>query len=72
MASVDHVNAPLLWDKGTAAAFSWLYQELTTYIPYCVETARIQPLLTADRHSTSQASFPPQPHFPIFPAIVME
>jgi len=60
VASVDHVNAPLLWDKGTAAHFNWIYQELTTFVPYCVETARTQPLLTSDRQP------PPPPPLDIF------
>lgn len=45
VASIDHVNAPLLWDKCAAARFNWLYQELTTFMPYNVETLSLQPLL---------------------------
>lgn len=45
IASMDHINAPLLWDKRTATNFNWVYQELTTFVPYNQETKGIQPLL---------------------------
>ena len=49
IASVDHVNAPLLWDKRTAARFNWLYQDLSTFAPYNLETVHMQPLLYSSR-----------------------
>ena len=39
IASVDHVNAPLLWSKREAARFNWVWQEATTFAPYAVETS---------------------------------
>ena len=48
-ASVDHVNAPLLWDKRTAAHFSWVFEELTTFVPYMHETNGIKALLCSAR-----------------------
>ena len=34
VASMDHVNTPLLWDKQMAARFDWLYFDVTNYTPY--------------------------------------
>ena len=45
IASVDHVNAPLLWDKRTATNFNWVYHDLTTFVPYPRETAGSHTLL---------------------------
>ncbi|KAG5455674.1 MAG: origin recognition complex, subunit 2, partial [Olpidium bornovanus] len=38
IASVDHVNAPLLWDTVKAARFNWLWHDATTFRPYAAET----------------------------------
>ncbi|KAJ3250288.1 Origin recognition complex subunit 2 [Chytriomyces hyalinus] len=38
VATVDHINAPLLWDRSTADAFHWLWKDVTTYEPYFEET----------------------------------
>ncbi|KAK9852112.1 hypothetical protein WJX84_009660 [Apatococcus fuscideae] len=48
IASMDHVNAPLLWDRQAAAGFNWLYQDLTTFAPYWAEVAHM-PSLFAER-----------------------
>lgn len=53
VASVDHVNAPLLWSKREAARFNWVWQEATTFAPYSVETAHLPQLLASkgeERH----------------------
>lgn len=39
IASIDHLNAPLLWDATMAARFNWLWHDLTTFEPYIAETA---------------------------------
>ena len=39
VASFDHVNTPLLWDKRLAARFNWLWHDVTTYAPYTAEVA---------------------------------
>lgn len=46
LASVDHVGAAALWDKGTAALFRWCWQHAATYAPYELETLDLPPLLT--------------------------
>lgn len=49
LASVDHVNAALLWDKRTADRFNWLHFDATTYAPYAAETREIPSLLLGRR-----------------------
>ena len=48
IASVDHVNAPLLWSKREAARFNWVWRKATTFAPYAVETS-FAPQLLASR-----------------------
>lgn len=38
VASIDHVNAPLLWDGVTYSRFSWAWIRADTFIPYQLET----------------------------------
>lgn len=39
IASMDHVNAPLLWDKKMVhTQFNWIYHHVPTFAPYKVET----------------------------------
>lgn len=49
VASMDHVNTPLLWDKQMAARFDWLYFDVTNYTPYYFETANVPSLLIGRR-----------------------
>lgn len=57
IASVDHVNSCLLWDKRTAARFNWLYFDVTTYAPYTIEAQEMPSLLIGRR------CVPPLTHF---------
>lgn len=54
LASIDHLNAPLLWDRGMLENFSWLRIEIPTYQPYSAETAFEASLVTGDQ-STQRA-----------------
>jgi origin recognition complex subunit 2 len=47
VASVDHVNAALLWNSRVAAAFNWLWVHGTTYAAYNAETANVAPIITS-------------------------
>lgn len=47
VASVDHVNAALLWNSRVAAAFNWLWVDGTTYAGYDAETAHVAPIITS-------------------------
>lgn len=47
VASVDHVNAALLWNSRVAAAFNWLWVDGTTYAGYEAETAHVAPIITS-------------------------
>ncbi len=49
LASADHVNAGLLWDKRTAARFNWLHVDATTYAPYAAEAREAPSLLVGRR-----------------------
>jgi hypothetical protein len=48
LASIDHVNAALLWDNRTAAAFRWLWLDVTSYAAYKAETSSALPILTSE------------------------
>ncbi|KAJ3183432.1 Origin recognition complex subunit 2 [Geranomyces variabilis] len=39
IASIDHINAPLLWDNVLAARYSWVWHDVATFAPYAAETA---------------------------------
>jgi len=45
VASCDHVNAPLLWDKMAAARLRWAWECCHTYAPLLRETRGAPPLL---------------------------
>uniref|UniRef100_H3B313 Origin recognition complex subunit 2 n=1 Tax=Latimeria chalumnae TaxID=7897 RepID=H3B313_LATCH len=39
LASLDHINAPLMWDQSKLSLFNWLWYETTTYKAYVEETS---------------------------------
>ncbi|KAL6423821.1 hypothetical protein ACFW04_010343 [Cataglyphis niger] len=45
IASVDHINAPLLWDHVKRAKFNFYWWDATTFLPYQAETAYENSLL---------------------------
>ncbi|XP_067287117.1 origin recognition complex subunit 2 isoform X2 [Pseudorasbora parva] len=45
LASIDHINAPLIWDQAKMSMFNWLWYETTTYLPYSEETSYENSLL---------------------------
>ncbi|KAG5852475.1 origin recognition complex subunit 2 [Anguilla rostrata] len=45
LASIDHINAPLVWDQPTMSLFNWIWYETTTYLPYFQETSYENSLL---------------------------
>ncbi|XP_036400591.1 origin recognition complex subunit 2 isoform X1 [Megalops cyprinoides] len=45
LASIDHINAPLVWDQSKMSQFNWLWYETTTYLPYVEETSYENSLL---------------------------
>ncbi|KAJ3108041.1 Origin recognition complex subunit 2 [Physocladia obscura] len=38
VATIDHINAPLLWDRAAADIYRWLWKDVTTYDGYWEET----------------------------------
>ncbi|MCJ8737486.1 hypothetical protein PDJAM_G00024550 [Pangasius djambal] len=45
LASIDHINAPLVWDHSKMCVFNWLWYETTTFLPYAEETSYENSLL---------------------------
>ncbi|XP_063788925.1 origin recognition complex subunit 2 [Pseudophryne corroboree] len=45
IASIDHINAPLMWDQSKQSLYNWLWYETTTYSPYIEETSYENSLL---------------------------
>ncbi|KAJ2077394.1 Origin recognition complex subunit 2 [Coemansia sp. RSA 988] len=39
LASIDHIEAPLIWDSSTITRFNWVWHDLTTFEHYAVETS---------------------------------
>ncbi|KAJ1910015.1 Origin recognition complex subunit 2 [Tieghemiomyces parasiticus] len=39
IASVDHIQSPLLWDAVRLAQYRWVWHDLTTFEPYTTETS---------------------------------
>eukprot|EP00854_Cymbomonas_tetramitiformis_P006021 gene6021-7235_t len=59
VASLDHVNAPLLWDRHTTALFNWVWHHVPTFSPYTLETLYMAPVLgkqTEQRHVRGAAT----------------
>ncbi|KAJ3300625.1 Origin recognition complex subunit 2 [Borealophlyctis nickersoniae] len=49
IASVDHINAPMLWDNVKSARFGWAWHDLTTFEGYAVETTFEDSLMAGTR-----------------------
>lgn len=45
LASIDHINAPLVWDHSKMSLFNWLWYETTSFLPYTEETSYENSLL---------------------------
>lgn len=45
LASIDHINAPLIWDQERSSTFRWLWYDVTTFDPYADETSYENSLL---------------------------
>lgn len=56
IASVDHVNASLLWDLQTRDRFSWVWYNVTNFEPYTIEVAHlgISSLLLGNHQESSK------------------
>ncbi|KAI0215829.1 Origin recognition complex subunit 2 [Lamellibrachia satsuma] len=56
VASIDHINAPLMWDQMTASRFNWAWYDATTYAPYSEETSYENSLLVQQTGSLALSS----------------
>lgn len=45
LASIDHINAPLMWDQKMLSQYNWLWFDTSTYEPYTWEGAYEKSLL---------------------------
>ncbi|KAG8432685.1 hypothetical protein GDO86_017070 [Hymenochirus boettgeri] len=45
LASVDHINAPIMWDQTKQSLYNWLWYETTTFSSYAEETSYENSLL---------------------------
>ncbi|KAK9376832.1 origin recognition complex subunit 2-domain-containing protein [Lipomyces chichibuensis] len=44
IATVDHINAPMLWDSAKLSSFKFIWHDATTFAPYTAETSFFDPL----------------------------
>lgn len=56
IASIDHLNAPLMWDHVKQSLYNWLWYETTTYSPYTEETSYENSLLVKQSGSLTLSS----------------
>ncbi|XP_004674887.1 PREDICTED: origin recognition complex subunit 2 [Condylura cristata] len=54
--SIDHLNAPLMWDHAKQSLYNWLWYETTTYSPYTEETSYENSLLVKQSGSLPLSS----------------
>ncbi|NWY76461.1 ORC2 protein, partial [Erithacus rubecula] len=56
IASIDHINAPLMWDQAKLSLYNWLWYETTTFNPYVEETSYENSLLVQQTGSLALSS----------------
>uniref|UniRef100_K7F8T3 Origin recognition complex subunit 2 n=1 Tax=Pelodiscus sinensis TaxID=13735 RepID=K7F8T3_PELSI len=56
IASIDHINAPLMWDQAKQSLYNWLWFETTTFSPYLEETSYENSLLVQQSGSLALSS----------------
>ena len=56
IASVDHINAALLWDQTKLSGFNWVWHDVTTFEPYREETSYENSLLVRQSGSLALSS----------------
>ncbi|NXX28262.1 ORC2 protein, partial [Nicator chloris] len=56
IASIDHINAPLMWDQAKLCLYNWLWYETTTFNPYVEETSYENSLLVQESGSLALSS----------------
>ena len=56
IASVDHLNAPLLWDEIITSRYNWIWHDATTFERYTAETSYENSLLIKQSSSLAMSS----------------
>ncbi|KAL4706627.1 hypothetical protein ACJJTC_009039 [Scirpophaga incertulas] len=46
IATIDHINAPLLWDNSKLCKFKFIWWDVTTFMPYAEETSFENSIMT--------------------------
>jgi len=45
-ASIDHINAPNLWNQGESMRFNWVWHDVTNYQNYMAELKHDEPIMS--------------------------
>eukprot|EP00794_Sanderia_malayensis_P003576 gene3576-4080_t len=56
IASIDHINAPIIWDQNRSSRFNWLWYDTTTFERYTEETSFENSLLVQQTGSLALSS----------------
>nr|CAG4645719.1 EOG090X0AVI [Lynceus sp. MCZ IZ 141354] len=56
ISSIDHINAPLMWDHIKQNRFKWVYIDATTFAPYIEETSYENSLLVSQSQRLAVSS----------------
>ncbi|XP_066921498.1 origin recognition complex subunit 2-like [Clytia hemisphaerica] len=56
ISSIDHINAPLIWDQNISSQFNWLWHDCTTYDAYNEETSYENSLMVQQSGSLALSS----------------
>jgi len=56
IASIDHINAPIVWDQNHSSRYNWLWFDVTTYDRYTEETSFENSLLVQQTGSLALSS----------------
>ena len=56
LASIDHINAPLIWDERKLSKFNWMWHDVTTFEFYREETSYENSLLVQQSGSLALSS----------------
>ncbi|XP_054282561.1 origin recognition complex subunit 2 [Macrosteles quadrilineatus] len=56
IASIDHINCPLLWDQAKLSAFNFVWEDTTSFLPYQEETSYETSLMVHNSGSLALSS----------------
>ena len=56
LASIDHINAPLIWDQKKLSRYNWLWHDITTYEAYKEECSYMDSIMVQQSGSLELSS----------------